>query len=226
MRYSLITTLILSICTSVAYGQLRNSKDSLSYAIGMDIAKSFKTNAIDLNQIAFIEGLEAVLKASDNPLIDPNRVTEVISAEMRRLQEINQQKVDAEIKMFFENNKSKNTKIVETGDGIQYEIIEEGTGEYPQNGETVKVHYIGKLQDGSEFDNSYKRGQPLDLSLNSVIKGWQLALPLMREGSKYRLFIPPSLGYGARNNGSIPANSILIFDIELINIIKPDTDEI
>lgn len=226
MRRFIIITWILFVYMNVANGQLKNSKDSLSYAIGMDIAKSFKTNEIDLNQKAFIEGFEAMLNTSEHTLIDPNRITEVISTEMRRLQEEKQQKVEADIKVFFDKNKSENSKIIETEEGIQYEILEEGTGEYPKIDETVKVNYIGRLQDGSEFDNSYKRGQPLELALNNVIKGWQIGLPLMREGSKYRLFIPPSLGYGARNNGTIPPNSILIFDIELMQIVKPDTDEI
>lgn len=226
MRRFIIITWILFVYMNVANGQLKNSKDSLSYAIGMDIAKSFKTNEIDLNQKAFIEGFEAMLNTSEHTLIDPNRITEVISTEMRRLQEEKQQKVEADIKVFFDKNKSENSKIIETEEGIQYEILEEGTGEYPKIDETVKVNYIGRLQDGSEFDNSYKRGQPLELALNNVIKGWQIGLPLMREGSKYRLFIPPSLGYGTRNNGTIPPNSILIFDIELMQIVKPDTDEI
>lgn len=105
--------------------------------------------------------------------------------------------------------------------GIQYEIIKEGTGEQPELRNKVKAHYKGSLLDGKEFDNSFKRGQPFSAPLTSLIRGWQVALPMMKEGSHWRIWIPSDLAYGDRGAGSdIPGGATLIFEIELLEVIK------
>lgn len=121
---------------------------------------------------------------------------------------------------FMTENRMKNG-VKELPEGIQYEVIKEGSGDQPLLRDTVKAHYKGSLLDGKEFDNSFKRGQPFSAPLTALIKGWQIALPLMKEGSHWRLWIPSHLAYGDRGAGSdIPGGATLIFEVELIEIIK------
>lgn len=111
--------------------------------------------------------------------------------------------------------------VKELPGGIQYEIIKEGTGAKPELRDKVKAHYKGTLLDGNEFDNSFKRGQPFSAPLTALIKGWQIALPEMKEGSHWRLWIPSDLAYGDRGAGAnIPGGATLIFEVELIEIVK------
>jgi FKBP-type peptidyl-prolyl cis-trans isomerase FklB len=121
---------------------------------------------------------------------------------------------------FMQSNKTKEG-VIELAEGIQYLVIKEGTGKQPLVSDSVKAHYKGTLLDGKEFDNSFKRGQPFSAPLRALIKGWQIALPLMKEGSHWRLWIPSGLAYGDRGAGSdIPGGAALIFEVELIEIIK------
>lgn len=121
---------------------------------------------------------------------------------------------------FMLENKNK-PGVQELPEGIQYEMLKEGTGAQPQLRDTVKAHYKGSLLDGKEFDNSFKRGQPFSAPLTALIKGWQIALPLMKEGSHWRLWIPSHLAYGDRGAGSdIPGGATLIFEVELIQVVK------
>lgn len=121
---------------------------------------------------------------------------------------------------FLKANK-ENDGVVELPEGIQYLVIKEGTGSQPAISDTVKAHYKGALLDGKEFDNSFKRGQPFSAPLTALIKGWQIALPLMKEGSHWRLWIPSHLAYGDRGAGAdIPGGATLMFEVELISIGK------
>lgn len=118
---------------------------------------------------------------------------------------------------FLENNKNKeNVKV--TASGLQYEVIKSGAGKKPVHTDSVEVHYRGTLINGSEFDSSYRRNETITFSLTSVIAGWTEGLQLMQEGAKYRFYIPPNLAYGDRALPGIPADSVLIFDVELIKI--------
>lgn len=121
---------------------------------------------------------------------------------------------------FMAENISK-AGVKELPGGIQYEVIKEGTGINPVLRDTVKAHYKGTLLDGKEFDNSFKRGQPFSAPLTALIKGWQVALPLMKVGSHWRLWIPSDLAYGDRGAGSdIPGGATLIFEVELLEVLK------
>jgi FKBP-type peptidyl-prolyl cis-trans isomerase FklB len=120
---------------------------------------------------------------------------------------------------FLQANKDKEG-VVSLPEGMQYVVIKEGTGAQPAITDTVKAHYKGALLDGKEFDNSFKRGQPFSAPLRSLIKGWQIALPLMKEGSHWRLWIPSDLAYGDRGAGAaIPGGATLMFEVELISIV-------
>ena len=126
--------------------------------------------------------------------------------------------VKVESKKFLEEN-AKKEGVKTTESGLQYTVIKEGEGAKPKATDTVKVHYKGTLVDGTEFDSSYKRGEPISFPLNGVIKGWTEGLQLMPVGSTYRFFIPSDLGYGDRGAGAdIPGGAALIFDVELIEI--------
>jgi FKBP-type peptidyl-prolyl cis-trans isomerase FklB len=131
---------------------------------------------------------------------------------------INAQKFAGEV--FLNANKAKEG-VIELSSGVQYFVLKEGTGNQPSLSDTVKAHYKGALLDGKEFDSSFKRNQPFTASLRSLIKGWQEVLPLMKEGSHWRLWIPSDLAYGDRGAGAdIPGGAALMFEVELISIVK------
>ena len=121
---------------------------------------------------------------------------------------------------FLSKNKTSEG-VKELPEGLQYLVLKEGSGDLPKISDTVRAHYKGALLDGKEFDNSFKRGHPFSAPLRSLIRGWQIALPLMKEGSHWRLWIPSDLAYGDRGAGSdIPGGATLMFEVELINIVK------
>ncbi len=121
---------------------------------------------------------------------------------------------------FLATNK-ENEGVIELPGGMQYLVLKEGSGEKPKINSKIKVHYAGSLLNGKEFDSSYKRGQPFDAPITHLIQGWQIALPMMTVGSKWRLWIPSELGYGDRGAGAgIPGGATLIFDIELLEILS------
>jgi FKBP-type peptidyl-prolyl cis-trans isomerase FklB len=143
-----------------------------------------------------------------------------IQNKLKKYMENKNAQVKEEGKKFLAENK-KRAGVIELPSGLQYEIINSGTGEKPKATDTVKAHYAGSLINGQEFDNSYKRGEPLQIPVGGVIQGWVEALQLMPVGSKWKLFIPSDLGYGDRGaGGSIPGGAALIFDIELIEIVN------
>jgi FKBP-type peptidyl-prolyl cis-trans isomerase FklB len=157
------------------------------------------------------------------PQLTTDQVKETMAAfekDMTEKQKVAGEKNAAEGTKFLEENKKKEG-VKTTANGLQYKSIKEGTGAQPKGNDTVTVNYRGTLINGTEFDSSYKRGQPATFPLNGVIKGWTEGLQLMKAGSKYQLFIPPNLAYGDRAVGpDISANSTLIFDVELIGV-KP-----
>jgi len=120
---------------------------------------------------------------------------------------------------FLAKNKKENSDIKETPTGLQYRVLREGNGDSPVAEDRVKVHYAGKLIDGTQFDSSYERGDPTEFGLNQVIKGWTEGLQLMKVGAKYEFFIHPKIAYGSRPRPTIPANSVLIFEVELLDIV-------
>jgi FKBP-type peptidyl-prolyl cis-trans isomerase FklB len=140
-----------------------------------------------------------------------------------KLKEFMQSKIDTQKQYgisFMQTNKDK-PGVTVLPEGIQYEVIKEGNGPQPQVTDKIKAHYRGALLDGKEFDSSFKRNQPFSAPLRSLIKGWQIAIPLMKTGSHWRLWIPSDLAYGDRGAGSdIPGGATLLFEVELLEIIK------
>jgi FKBP-type peptidyl-prolyl cis-trans isomerase FklB len=195
---------------------LKNSIDSFSYAIGLSIASFYKAQGIkDINNSLVVKAL-ADAKA-DKPLLNETQVNNCIVSYMQASakERPNKKAGDA----WLAENKKK-PGVVTTKSGLQYKIEKEGTGPKPKVTDQVKVHYHGMLIDGSVFDSSVERGQPITLGLSNVIPGWTEALQLMPVGSKWKLFIPSELAYGDQETGKIQAGSALIFDVELIEIVQ------
>lgn len=196
-----------------------NSIDSLSYSIGVQVAEYYKTQGVEKINGDFVK------KAFDDVLNNKKLIISEDACNMniqQKLQEFMSKKISGDKEAgakFLEENK-KRPGVVTLPSGLQYEIITKGTGPIPKSTDTVKANYAGTLIDGTEFDNSFKRGTPITIPVTGVIRGWVEALEMMPVGSKWKLFIPSDLGYGDRGaGGAIPGGAALIFDIELLEIV-------
>lgn len=206
-----------------AQDQTIKPEDQVSYCIGFQIGENLKMQDIELNLEVFNQGFKHGVEGT--PAISPEEMAQIMSkfqTEMQaKLQQKRQQQAQSnadDAKKFLEENKSKEG-IVVTDSGLQYKIITAGSGDSPKASDKVKVHYRGRLIDGTEFDSSYKRGTPAEFPVNGVIKGWTEALQLMKPGGKWELYIPPELAYAERGAGnSIPPNALLIFEVELLEV--------
>lgn len=198
-----------------------NNIDSVSYAMGVNIAQNFKESGLeDINLDAMKEGFVDILQNDTSWLSNQDAIT-IIKAFMAKKQEEIAAKEKEEENAYFEENKKKEG-IVTLESGIQYEIIKEGTGVKPTLQDTVLVHYTGSLKDGSVFDSSINRG-PAKFGLNgNLIRGWKIAIPEMNEGATYKFYIPSQYGYGEYGNpqGGIPGNAPLIFEVELLDVLS------
>ena len=203
---------------------LTTDKDKVSYAIGMNIGTAMKRDGVDVDTAILLRGLQDAL-AGSKPLLTDQEVQATMTAlqgDLRKKQELQQQQLadtnKKEGDAFLAANKTKEG-VVALPSGLQYKILQEGTGPKPAATDTVTVNYRGTLLDGTEFDSSYKRGQPTPVAVGRIIKGWTEALQLMPVGSKWQLFIPPDLAYGPRQAGpTIGPNSTLVFEVELLSI--------
>ena len=193
--------------------------DKFSYAIGLGLGqKLLSMGAQGINVEDFAQAIADVLNRKETA-ISHNEAREIVNKYFMELEEkMNAENIEKG-KAFLEEN-AKKEGIVTLPSGLQYEVITEGNGKKPSATDRVKCHYEGTLIDGTLFDSSVKRGQPAVFGVNQVIKGWVEALQLMSEGSKWRLFIPSELGYGAQQAGEmIPPHSTLIFEVELIEVL-------
>jgi len=206
--------------------QLQTYQEKISYVLGREVGRSFKESPTKIEIDIFMQGLADGLKDSKS-LLTPeeekavkSEFTKQINQDRARKQAaLSDTNLKAE-KEFLIDNKSK-AGVKTTASGLQYKVLRQGTGAKPQATDKVKVNYRGTLIDGTEFDSSYKRNKPAIFPVNGVIAGWTEALQLMSPGSKYRLFVPSKLAYGARGAGKmIGPNAILIFDVELLEIVK------
>ncbi|HLW54286.1 MAG TPA: FKBP-type peptidyl-prolyl cis-trans isomerase [Candidatus Angelobacter sp.] len=201
----------------------KNQKDKVSYAIGLDVGGTLRKQSIEVDPDVFIKGLKDALAGSKPQMSD-----EEIRATMTQLQTDMRARQEAKLKQAGEANKKEGdaflaankTKegVVTLPNGLQYKILTPGTGPKPTLSDTVVCNYKGTFINGTEFDSSYKRNEPATFSLGGVIKGWTEALQLMPVGSKWELFIPPDLAYGATGKGPIGPETTLIFEVELVSI--------
>ncbi len=204
--------------------QLKDQKEKVSYAIGMQIGFNLARQKVDINPEILSAGIKDSL--AGKPQLTPDQVKEVMAQfekDMEQKQKELAQKNKTEGTKFLEENKKK-SGVKTTASGLEYQVDKEGTGSQPKATDMVTVNYRGTLIDGTEFDSSYKRGQPATFPVNGVIKGWTEALQLMKKGAKYKLFIPSELAYGERSMGpDIGPNSTLIFEVELMDVKPPPT---
>lgn len=200
--------------------------DTVSYLIGTDIGKSLNLNKIQVNENLLFQGIRDGLAGKDTLFTKEqyNSIMQRFQQELRKKMEEEQaaeaKKNKEAGKKWLEENKA-NPGVVVTSSGLQYKVIREGNGPKPGPNSKIKVHYEGRLIDGKIFDSSYERGEPIEFNLNGVIAGWQEGLQLMSVGSIYELYIPSELGYGDRALPAIPAGSVLIFKVELLDIVQP-----
>ena len=228
MKYIVAISLIfvLLACEGNTQGktELKTQVDSISYSIGLDIGKNLKNQSLEVNPGALADGVKHVIEGT-TPLLTDEQAQATLVLLQEQMKTKQQEKMKAagekgrlEGEAFLAENK-KEKGIVTLPSGLQYKVVTMGTGPKPKAEQTVQVHYAGKLIDGTEFDSSYKRGQPAVFPVNGVIAGWTEALQLMPVGSKWQLFIPSDLAYGEAGAGHvIPPNATLIFDVELLSI--------
>jgi len=184
----------------------------------MQIGFNLSRQKVDVNPDLLVAGIKDAI--ADKPQLTPEQVKEVMTTfekDMQQKQKEAGEKNKAEGEKFLAENKKKEG-VKTTASGLEYKVLKEGNGPQPKATDTVTVNYRGTLINGTEFDSSYKRGQPATFPVNGVIKGWTEALQLMKVGSKYQLFIPSNLAYGERSvSPEIGANSTLIFEVELLD---------
>jgi FKBP-type peptidyl-prolyl cis-trans isomerase FklB len=219
-----IVLTVVALCFAVSLfaedksPQLKDLKDKASYSIGLNFGFNFQRQNVDLNTDAFAAGFKDAMTGR-KPLLTEQEVRDTLIAfesDLQQKQAAAGKKNAADSEKFLADNKSKEG-VKTTASGLQFKVLKEGSGAQPKASDTVTVNYRGTLVDGTEFDSSYKRGQPASFPVGGVIKGWTEALQLMKVGSKYQLFIPASLAYGEQGRPGIPPNSLLIFEVELID---------
>ena len=228
MKHLLTVILSIAFLFSVCHAQekleLKDQKAKESYSLGYQFGHNLKAQGVDLDLDVYASGMKDALGGKE-PQMSQEDIRAAITglqqrlqaAQQKQLKEMADKNVEESKKFLAEDQKKEGIKTLPSG--LQYKVLTEGFGKMPKAEDTVTVNYKGTLIDGTEFDNSYKRGQPATFKVNGVIKGWTEAMQLMKEGSKWQLFIPPDLAYGERGAGrTIPPGSTLIFEVELISV--------
>ena len=224
MKTGLLLGLIAISLSLNAYGKdtagLKTDKQKFSYSVGFQLGQNLSRQKLDIDSKIAAQGMQNALSGT-TPKLSP----EEMRASIQVYQKKEQDKMEAQGKKnlevgqaFLEANKKKEG-VVTLPSGLQYKVLTEGKGKQPKSSDSVIAHYRGTLINGTEFDSSYKRNEPATFPVQGVVKGWQEALPLMKEGAKWQIYIPADLAYGPRGTGqAIGPNETLIFDIELISV--------
>jgi FKBP-type peptidyl-prolyl cis-trans isomerase FklB len=208
---------------------LKDTRDKVSYSIGVNLGRSMHKDSVDVNPDAVAAGLKDGLAGGPTKMTD-----EEMSATMTAFSTEMQQKMQAKQQALGSDNKTKGAAFLAenqkkegwktTASGLQYKVLTTGTGDKPKATDTVVTNYRGTTIDGTEFDSSYKRNEPAEFPVNAVIPGWTEALQMMPVGSKWQLAVPAELAYGENAPPQIGPNSVLLFDVELLGIKKPGAD--
>lgn len=222
---SLALAVSLAACNKPSSSSTKLATDDAkaAYSIGYMTAKSMSAQVPALDTKSYAAGFKDAYAKKDPAIKEEDMKTVLMAfeAKVRKEAEDKQKKDAAEAvtkgAAYLAEN-AKKAGVVTTASGLQYQVIKEGTGAKPVATDTVKVHYEGKLVDGTVFDSSIKRGEPVSFPLNQVIAGWTEGVQLMTVGSKYKFVIPANLAYGEQGGGPIPANSVLTFEVELLEI--------
>jgi FKBP-type peptidyl-prolyl cis-trans isomerase FklB len=203
---------------------LKTQKERTGYAIGADIGNMLSRQPVDIDVDSFLKGASDVLNKKKLLLTDQELrdiltglQKDMMAKQEERMKTMGEKNKKDGAAFLAENKKKEGVKTLPSG--LQYKVIKEGTGKVPKATDTVTTNYRGTLIDGTEFDSSYKRGQPATFPVNGVIKGWTEALQLMKTGSKWQLFVPSDLAYGDKGAGpQIGPNAVLIFEVELLSV--------
>ncbi len=216
-----VVTTIAAVAQDTA-PELKTDKDKFSYALGMNFGENLRKQGLDLDPAVFAKAFADAFNTGKTAMSDQDMQTVLTAAaqEIRKKQADKAQQVQAEGEKFLADNKTKDG-VVTLPSGLQYKIVKQGTGEKPKLDDTVVCNYKGTLIDGTEFDASDKHGGPATFQVNGVIPGWTEALQLMPVGSKWQLFVPSNLAYGAQGPPGIGPNATLLFEVELVSIQKP-----
>lgn len=220
----LMSSASLSLASEPAKA-IETKDQKVSYGFGIVLGKRMKNDVPDLDLDLFTQGLSDGYNGKAQQLTD-EQVAQILSEYQRDLREQQMAKVQEIAKKnkelgeaFLSENKNKEG-VVTLASGLQYKVLNEGKGVQPGPTDTVKVHYTGSLINGEVFDSSVERGTPATFPVNGVISGWTEALQLMPSGSKWQLFIPSDLAYGSNGNRTIGPNETLLFDVELLEVVK------
>lgn len=232
MKYAVAVMLAVGLLFSTCFAAekaapkdqaLTSQKGKESYSMGYQFGQSAKANRFDIDVDVYLSGLRDSLSGA-KPALSQDEMQDAVSGIQKRVMAAQQKEMAASAeknlaagKAFMDENKKK-PGVKTLPSGLQYKVITEGSGKTPKETDQVTVNYKGTLITGTEFDSSYKRGQPATFPVKGVIPGWTEALQKMKEGSKWQLVIPPELAYGSRGMGPIPPNSTLVFEVELISV--------
>lgn len=206
----------IALLPSLSFAQTLTPTQAVSYQLGYDMFEQLPT---DIDPNSLIQGILDA-QAKKPPRYSEQQIQQMMSQYQAEYEQKQRQIAtgNAEKERLFLAENAKKAGVKTTASGLQYKIVKAGTGKKPNASSKVTVHYEGRLLDGTVFDSSYKRGEPISFPLNGVIKGWQEGLQYLPQGGKMQLFIPAKLAYGEQEMPSIPANSTLIFDVELLNV--------
>lgn len=240
MRYVLLialASLFINSCNAEAKSKkpLLTNKDSVSYSLGLQWGMTLAKDSIEVDPEIIADGLkDALLKEEKERSLTMEQAGNILQALVMKIQEKHQAQQAKEMEEFakkgekskqegedFLKQNKKQSGVIETPSGLQYKILNPGNNVKPTANDKVKVHYVGKLVDGTKFDSSYDRNEPIEFPLNGVIPGWTEGMQFIGEGGKIILYIPYSLGYGERGSPPvIPPYSTLIFEVELLKVVK------
>ncbi len=220
LRNVALATALGAIALPAVAAELKTTEQKISYLIGLNYGQQIRADNVPLDEEAFLQAIRDVLQGKPSRLSQEEAQAAIQTFQQQRQTQARElaEKNKAEGERFLTANRNKpGVKVTESG--LQYKVIEEGSGKQPSANSKVTVHYRGTLIDGTEFDSSYGRGQPATFPVNGVIPGWQEALKMMKEGAKWQLFIPSDLAYGERGaGGRIGPNATLVFDVELLKV--------
>ena len=220
---ALVTVLACCPCQAQEDQKLDTPNDRINYSLGFQIGGDLKRQQVDINREALLRGIEDAI-ADSEPLMSQDAMRSTLVELKRKVVEAERQQRAAAAEKNLEKGEaflvgnSGKEGVVTLPSGLQYRVITPGSGDQPKANDTVTVHYRGTLIDGTGFDSSWSRNQPASFRADRVIAGWREALPMMKEGATWELFIPSRLAYGERGSGKIPPNSALIFEVKLLSI--------
>lgn len=221
-QVSLVSTVSVALLLTGCNRKPKSHKDQVSYTIGVQFGRSLRSQNLDLDAKMVARGINDGLNDEKIKLNDQEMQAAMIKLAEDKQKEMHEEAEKNKVKADEFLAKNKNEPGVKvTASGLQYKMTSEGTGPSPKGDDLVVVNYKGTLIDGTEFDSSYKRNQPTEFPVKGVIPGWTEGLQMMKKGGKAIFYVPPSLGYGDRARQNIPANAVLIFDVELLDVKAP-----